>query len=108
MLIITNPAIDPKIGTPVLPDTGIVTLFIVNFIRLGFIIGAVIFVFMLIMGSLEYISAGGEKEKVGNAQKRITQALIGIAILFSLFAITSVVRIIFGINILQLDVPVIQ
>jgi len=62
---------------------------------------------MLILGSVEYIMSGGEKEKAGNASKRITTALVGIAILFSTFVVISIVQIVFGVNILTLDIPTI-
>lgn len=107
---IINPAIDPKIGTPNFlgNNSAILQLFLTNFIRIGFIVGAVIFFSMLVWGAIEYITAGGEKEKAGNASKRLTNAAIGLVILFSTYAIIRLAKSIFGIDILHLEIPVIQ
>ena len=118
---IINPVIKPEIGSfyfipgvgiSYVPGTSTATVyviqkFLVNFIRLFFVAGSVIMLFMLIWGAIEYITAGGEKEKLGNASKRITNALIGITILLSIYALLWLVNLVFGINILKLDIPVI-
>lgn len=110
---IINPVIKPEIGNvrffPGIwgATSYVIQKFLVNFIRLFFVAGSVILLFMLIWGGVEYITAGGEKEKAGNASKRITNALIGIAILLSTYALSRLVNLVFGINILKLDIPVI-
>ena len=111
---IYNPAVDPKIGISSAIPGGlgatayVLQLFLTNFIRLGFVIGAVVFFFMLITGSVEYITAGGDKERTTSSTKRLTNAIIGLAILLSLFVILRLVKTIFGIDILQLEIPVIS
>jgi hypothetical protein len=106
--LIFNPAIDSKLGvTPNLP-TGAATVFqtyIAIFIRLAYIGGLIVFTFMLLSGALEYITAGGEKDKTANASKRITNALIGLFLLFAVFAITSLVKVLFGIDVLNFVIP---
>jgi hypothetical protein len=75
-----------------------------SLIGLAFIVGAIVFFFMLILGAIQWITSGGDKNAVESARGRIGQALIGIIILFSVFAIVKVVENIFGINILMLDI----
>lgn len=110
---IYNPAIDPKIGSPSAIPGGltatayVIQLFVKNFIALAFTVGGLVFFAMLLMGAIEYITAGGEKEKVGNASKRLTTALIGLTILLSFFIILKLVKTIFGIDLLQVTIPVI-
>lgn len=43
----------------------------------GFYIASFLMFFWLVWGAFEYLFAGGEKEKLGKAQKRITWAIIG-------------------------------
>lgn len=106
---IENPAIRPSIGTMTqLVFFEKLQLFLTNFIRIGFIIGAVIFFSMLVWGAIEYITAGGDKERTGNASKRLTNAAIGLVILFSTYAIVRLAKSLFGIDILHLEIPVIQ
>ena len=59
--------------------------------------GIGLFVF-LVWGGVEWMLSAGDKTKVENAQKRITNALIGVAIVASAFAIWKLALIFFGIN----------
>ncbi len=103
---ITNPSIDPKIGTG--EGSQVLPVFLALFIRLLYIGGVVVFTIMLLVGAVEYITAGGEKDKTSNAAKRITNALIGLFILFAVFAITSLVKVLFGIDVLNFILPTIS
>ncbi|MEK7163966.1 MAG: hypothetical protein AAB768_02360 [Patescibacteria group bacterium] len=110
---ITNPVINPKIGNldnfpgGFSATSFVLQKFLVNFIKLSFVIASVVFLFMLVWGGIEYISAGGDKERLGNSSKRITHALIGIVILLGSYALFKLINLVFGINILKLDIPVI-
>ncbi len=106
---ISNPAINETLGKFGWLDSITNTqLFITNFIQLGFVVAAVVFFFMLLWGSIEYITAGGDKERTSSSTKRLTAAIVGLAILFSLYVILRLVKTIFGIDILLLEIPVIQ
>lgn len=78
--------------------------FIPAAINLAFVIGAIIFVFMLITGGIQWISSGGEKTALESARSRITNALVGLIILFAAYAVLNFVGRFFGINILTLDI----
>lgn len=66
--------------------------------------GALVFFFMLIMGAIQWISSGGDKQAVQNARGRVTSALIGIVILFAVFAVAKLLEYFFGISILTIDI----
>ena len=106
---IYNPAIKSNIGTGGSTDHDVLVLsvFIANLIKIMFIVGAIGSFFMLLVGGFEYLTAGGEKDKIGAATKRIGNALIGIVILLSGYALFRLINLVFGINILNLEVPVI-
>lgn len=78
-----------------------------------FIIGAIfvvagLFSFIyLLWGGVQWILAGGDKEGTEKARKRITAALIGLAIVFSAYALVLLVQTIFGVSILTLKIPTI-
>lgn len=83
---------------------------------LGFIISAVIgivfilagiLVFaMLVWGGIQWITSGGDKDSTQKAKDRITNALVGIAIVASAWAITKLVEFFFGIQIIgSFDLP---
>jgi len=69
------------------------------------VIAGLAFFFMLVWGGVEWILAGGDKAGAENARKRITSALIGLAIVFSAWAIIALIKVIFGVDLLSLDIP---
>jgi hypothetical protein len=75
-----------------------------NIVGLLFIIGAIVFFFMLLIGALQWISSGGDKGKLESARGRLTSAIVGIVILLGSFAIIKLIETFFGINILTLDI----
>ncbi len=74
--------------------------FVKNIITFAFIIATIAVLFMLVWGALEWILSGGDKEKVASAQKRITHALVGFAILAVAFAIATLAGQFLGFNII--------
>ncbi len=102
----------PDIHNPILP-TPISQLSGVAFfqkglssaISLGLIIGAVVFIFILLTGAIKWITAGGDKASMESAQKTITNALIGLAILLSIFAIIGAIEFFFGLSLTRLKLP---
>ena len=78
-------------------------------IGLAFVVGVLVFVFIMIIGAIQWIISGGDKAGIEGARGKITNAIVGIVILFCLFAILRIVGDFFGINILELDLePLIQ
>jgi hypothetical protein len=74
-------------------------------ITLGLIAGAVVFVFIFLIGAIKWITAGGDKTSMESAQKTITNALIGLAILLSIFAIIGAIEFFFGLSLTRLKLP---
>lgn len=72
-------------------------------ITFALIVGAIFFVFMLITGAIQWISSGGDKGGLEAAKSKITNALIGIVILFSFFAIGSLIGNFFGVDIMAIQ-----
>ena len=89
-------------GIPVGGKTasGILSTLITNVINIIFVISAIAIVVMVLWGAFEWIISGGNKEKLSGAQKRITTALIGAAVLALSFVVLRVVGEVFQINIL--------
>lgn len=80
---------------------GIVGTILRNVLILLFTVGGIGTVIYFIWGAVEWIMAGGDKEKVGNARKRMTQALVGLVLLALSFVIVRVVGEIVGFNPLE-------
>jgi hypothetical protein len=63
-----------------------------NFIYFSVGSGVVVFMFMLVRGALEWIFSEGEKGALTAARTRMTNAVIGLIILASVFAIMQIVQ----------------
>ncbi len=74
-------------------------------IRLVLILAAIVFFFVLVIGGIQWITSGGDKAGTETARKRITNALIGLAIVFAAWAIIALIQALFGVNILNLQIP---
>lgn len=79
-------------------DISDINIIVPNLITLVLIIAVVVFFFLILMGGIQWITAGGDKEAMANAQKRLTSALIGMVIVFSAWAILNLVKYFFGLT----------
>lgn len=99
----------PVVGTAFDPLNELRVTNWVSFAIYGlFFIGALGFFVYLLVGAVQWIMAGGEKEGVEKAKKKITGAITGLAILFSVYAVLSLISLLFlggtG-NILSIPIP---
>jgi hypothetical protein len=64
-------------------------------------LAGIIAFFFLLWGGISWIIAGGDKEGTDKARKRITSALIGLAIVFSAYALIFIIQALFGVDFFQ-------
>ncbi len=69
-----------------------------NLASAAFIISGIAFFGILVLGGVQWLTSGGDKAKVESAQKSISSALIGLAIVASSYAVYVLVLEFFGIN----------
>lgn len=74
-------------------------------ITIVMIIAGLIFLVMLIIGGVRWIVSGGDKAQTEAARGQITAALIGLVIVFSAYAIATLVGSVFGISIIDFTLP---
>jgi len=74
-------------------------------IKFVLVIAALVFFFVLVIGGIQWIISGGDKTGAETARKRITAALVGLAIVFVAWAIGSLIKALFGFDIFDLKVP---
>jgi cbb3-type cytochrome oxidase subunit 3 len=73
-------------------------------IQLGLVAGGVIFIFMFLVGGIKWITSGGDKGQMESARKTLGNAIIGIVVVFCLYAVVNIVGCFFGINLLEIKV----
>lgn len=74
------------------------TTLIPALINMALIFAVVIFFFMFIAGGIKWITSGGDKEGAKGAQGMLTAAVVGLVIIFSAWAIKSLVYNFFGLG----------
>lgn len=77
-----------------------------NLIALVFIVAALIFFFMLVVGGIQWMVSGGDKAATEAARGRITAALIGLVIVFAAWAIVKLIETFLGIQFLGKEIPI--
>jgi len=91
-------------GHPWLNISDINTI-IPGLINLILVVAGVVFIFLILTAGIQWMTAGGDKEALSSAQKRLTSALIGITIVFSAWAIINLVKGFFGLEKLKGPAP---
>jgi succinate dehydrogenase/fumarate reductase cytochrome b subunit len=74
-------------------------------IRLTLVIVSLVFFAILVLGGIRWITSRGDKQAVEDARNQITHALIGLAIVFVAWALVRLIGNLFGVDILNLDIP---
>ena len=73
-------------------------------ISLTMLVVALVFFFILVLGGIKWVTSEGDEKKVAAARAQITNGLIGLAIVFAAFAIVKLINVIFGIDIMNLQI----
>lgn len=105
MPVIFNPLLETE--TYINDPVGFLQAFLPKLFTLALIITSIVFLFMMLIGGIAWMTAGGDKTAVESARSRVTNALIGLFIVFSVFAIAGVIHVLFGVDILNLDIGVV-
>jgi len=99
---IFNKALSPNI--PQDPGGGL-AFYIATLWKTVVTVGGIAFIIYLVWGGIEYLTSGGDKGRIDDAQKKITSSVIGICILVASYAITYFIQQVFKINILAPRFP---
>lgn len=86
--------------------------FVSDLLRTGLtiilIVGTLFFVVQLLTGGVDWIRSGGDKTQLEAARGKLFGAILGIVLLFAAFAIITLISNIFGVSILQLNIPTLE
>lgn len=59
------------------------------------------FIIQILAGAFQWLASGGEKQALQNAQKRLTNAILGLFVVIFAYALISIVGLIFGFSVLS-------
>jgi hypothetical protein len=103
---IINPVLGGTLGTGGNEKSGVnVAILLGTFIRVMVIIGSLGFVLYFVIGAVNWITSGGDKGKLETAKQSIINALTGLVILLALVAITTFLKDVFQIDLLNIIWP---
>ena len=74
-------------------------------INMILIVAALLFVFSLLTGGIKIILSGGSKDKMDEAKRQLVNAIVGIFIVFSVYAAMGFVSTFYGIDLLTFEIP---
>ena len=66
-----------------------------------FFFAAILSFLFIVIGGIQWITAGGDKMAAQSARDRITAAVVGLLIVVAAFAITLIITTVMGINIFE-------
>jgi len=97
--VIENPVVAPLYGTGgTQAGTKIIGSLLRNIFIAMIIVGMIILIIMIIWSGIAIITAGQDKDKLQNAQRRLTWAIVGFIILISVFAIAAFISNFLGLE----------
>ena len=81
-----------------------INLILPNLITLFFIGATIAALFVLLIGGIRWITSGGDKAATESARGIITAAIIGLVLVFSVYAILRLIELFFGIDLIVIDI----
>jgi len=102
---ITNPAIPNSIGNVTTAAGPAFSSLIRALIGFALVAGSIAFIFWFLTGALQWITSGGDKDRVQRARDRISNAVLGLIILFSIYAALWLISRFLGVNLLYFTLP---
>jgi hypothetical protein len=70
------------------------------------IVAGIYFIFQMFIGSVNWLSAGSDKQGVDNAKKRITNAIIGLLLVVVSYSLIAIVSAFLGIDLINLGLTI--
>lgn len=79
------------------------SIFLTGILQSILVVAALLVLFGLILGAIEWISGGGDKAKIEKARNRITQSVIGLIVLSAVTAIFILIQSFLGVEIIKFN-----
>ena len=74
-------------------------------VNLVLIVASILFVFNFLIGGIKFMLSGGNKEKRDSAKRQLMNAILGIIIIFSSWAVLGFVGEFFGVDFSTFQIP---
>lgn len=74
-------------------------------VNMVLIVAALLFVFSILTGGIKMILSAGKGDKMDEAKRHLVNAMVGIFIVFSIYAAMNLVSTFYGIDLLTFEIP---
>jgi len=104
--VVTYPSLEGvgKLGKVAPGDSpGALTNILSRLVGFLTVIGVIYFTIQIILTAYNWISAGGDAQKIKTAQDKLWQSFLGLGILLIAVALVSIVGFFFGVDFLNLE-----
>lgn len=99
---ITNPALSERLQA--LTGIDFLNLFLPNLITIFFIAATVVALIISIVGGIKWMTAGDDKEGASKARKTVTAAVMGLIMVFAVYALLGLIGYFFGLDLISIDI----
>jgi len=97
--LIENPVLKGDLGSG--DPANVFGRFVGSWWGLAYVIGALLFLIYLVWGGVEWIMGGSNEERVTNAKNKISNAMMGLALLAVSWALVQAIGFVFGLGFLE-------
>lgn len=103
---ITNPVIKPELRGA--EGTDFFAKLLPNLVTTMLVIAAIVFLFVILVTGISWMMSGGDKQAAESARSRLTNAIIGLIIVFGVFALAKFIEIVVGVDIINIDLGILR
>jgi hypothetical protein len=94
--------VSPPAGTPSGDPVAAISKLLSTALQFVLLIAAFLLLLYMFLGAFDWITSGGEKEKIAKAQGKITSAIIGMVLVIAVFTVFSLAMgTVFGNRIIE-------
>jgi hypothetical protein len=105
-MAIYNPIVDKNYTTDIVtPSIDRTSKFLSVAITVLLMVGAIFFLFNLVMAGIAFMSSNGDEKQLSAAKSKIMGALIGLIVIFSVYAVLALFNIVFDIDLINFPIP---
>ena len=97
--LIKNPVLQGDLGSG--DPANVFGRYIGTFWGLAYAVGALIFILYFIWGGVEWIMGGGNEDRITNAKNKISNGILGLALLAGSWALIKAIGYVLGIDVLE-------
>ena len=102
---IVNPALPTGFGQNAADREIAFANYIVLLWRALIVLGGLAALVFMLLGAFDWVTAGGDEGKIKSARQKITQSIIGLALLASTIALVTLVERLLGVSLLDIQFP---